>query len=115
MTGQLGQEALALLQAAVAAPGASQATVAAKIASISGKTCSRSAVSLALSGNYPADTAQFEQRIIVALGRVDCPHLKEEISRKDCRDFHTRAAPTSSAFAMRHWRACQGCPNRRSE
>lgn len=109
MTGQLGEEALALLQAAVCAPGASQGSVAAKI------DCSRSAVSLALAGKYPANASKFEQKVLVALGRVECPHLKEEISRKDCRDYHTRAAPTSSAFAMRHWRACQGCPNRRSE
>lgn len=102
-------EALALLRAAVAAPGVSQASVAKKIG------VSATAVCLGLAGNYGASTDRLSQKVIIALGRVHCPHLDEEISRKQCNEYSTRTAPTSSPFAMRHWRACQTCPNRRSK
>lgn len=107
MKGKLSAEAQTLLEAALAAPGATQETVAARMG------YNRSTLSLALNGKYPGSTDKFSAKVIEALGRIVCPHLGEEISRQDCRAHHTRAAPTSSPFAMRHWRACQGCPHRR--
>lgn len=70
-------------------------------------------ISLVLSGKYPASTDRIAQRVVRVYGRVQCPHLAEEISGAQCHDYHSRPAPTSSPFAMRHWRECQGCPNRR--
>lgn len=104
----LSPEALALLRAALAVPGATQASVAKKIG-ISG-----TAVCLGLAGTYGASTDRISQKIVIALGRVHCPHLDEELSNTQCHEFSTRAAPTSSPFVMRHWRACQTCPNRRT-
>jgi len=74
---------------------------------------SRTAVSLVLAGKYPAKTDRIAGRVIDTYARIQCPFLEREISGAECRDFHTREAPTSSPFAMRHWRACQNCPNRR--
>ncbi len=73
----------------------------------------RPTISLVLAGKYPARTDRIAQRVINVYGRVQCPFLGEEITGAQCRDYHTRAAPTSSPFAMRHWRACQSCPHRR--
>ncbi len=70
-------------------------------------------LSLALNGKYPASTRKIETTVLKAYARVQCPFLAREITFAECSDFHTRAAPTSSPLAMRHWRACQGCPNRR--
>ncbi len=97
---------LELLRRAVEAPGASQTTVG-KALGLKGST-----ISLVLSGKYPAKTDKVAARVVAVLGRVHCPHLDEELSGAKCIEFHTRAAPTSSPFAMRHWRACQSCPNR---
>lgn len=75
--------------------------------------CSRTAVSLVLAGKYPASTEKFATRVIARYARIPCPFLEREISGAECREFHTRETPTSSPFAMRHWRACQGCQHRR--
>lgn len=73
---------------------------------------SRATVSLIVNGKYPARTDRIARRVLVAYSNVICPFLEEQISAARCRDYHTRAAPTSSPYAMRHWRACQGCPNK---
>lgn len=74
---------------------------------------SRTAASLVYNNKYPASTERFATRVLTVYGRVACPHLETEIPFSKCREYHTREAPTSSPFAMRHWRACQGCPHRR--
>lgn len=103
----LPPEALALLRAAVDA------------STISGTArrldVSTTSVSLLLSGKYGASTAKMAALIVAVLGRVPCPYLQEEISGAQCIEFHGRAAPTSSPYAMRHWRACQTCPHRRAK
>lgn len=48
-------------------------------------------------------------------GQVDCPFLlsqglPDKISSAECRQFASGKRSTSSAHAMRHWRACQQCP-----
>ena len=99
---------LELLRGKVKEPGASMGSVATDL------QMSRTTVSLVLSGKYPASTDKIAARVMQTYGRVECPFLREEISGAQCADYHQRPAPTSSPFAMRHWRACQGCPNRRS-
>lgn len=98
---------LEILKHAVDAPDSSMGKVAEKLG------CSRTAISLVLAGKYPAKTDKMAARVMQVYGRVQCPFLLKEISGKECHDFHTKDAPTSSPFAMRHWRACQNCPNRR--
>lgn len=75
----------------------------------------RPTISLVLAGKYPAKTDRIAARVIGLYGRVNCPHLHEELSGAQCQEYSSRAAPASSPFAMRHWRACQSCPNRRPE
>jgi hypothetical protein len=92
---------LDLLRAAVA--GSSQAQVARELG------VSATAVSLLLAEKYPARTDKLADRVLLRYGRIHCPYLDEEIAFSACRDHHDRPAPTSSPFAMRHWRACQSC------
>lgn len=74
---------------------------------------SRSAVSLALSGNYVGSTDQLAARVVAVFSEnLICPHLSMTISFDECQEFQTRAIPQSNAAALRHWRACQTCPHR---
>jgi hypothetical protein len=74
---------------------------------------SRPTVSLVMAGKYPAKTDKIERKVMTRYGRVQCPFLETEIGFADCREHHERDAPTSSPYAMRHWRACQNCPHRK--
>jgi hypothetical protein len=74
---------------------------------------SRTTISLVVNGKYPASTDKIATKVIARYSTIACPFLEREITGAECRDFHTREAPTSSPFAMRHWRACQGCSHRR--
>ena len=73
---------------------------------------SRPAVSMALAGTYKGGLERLAQRVLEVLSNVRCPHLDRSIPAAECRSHHTRAMPTSSPMALRHWRACQSCPNR---
>lgn len=70
---------------------------------------SRSALSLVLSGKYPASTDRIALRVMTAYGRVSCPHLGAELVERECRAYRERSCPTSSPRELRHWRACQSC------
>lgn len=70
---------------------------------------SRTAISLAINGKYPAKTDKIAAKVMEAYARVDCPHLSETISINTCRAYALRTAPTNSPREMRHWRACQTC------
>lgn len=74
----------------------------------------RATVSLCLSGKYPASTRRIELRVMTAYGHVECPFLAKRITFSECREHHTKEAPTSSPFAMRHWKACRTCPNNKA-
>ncbi|MDZ7823010.1 MAG: hypothetical protein U5K75_02490 [Ahrensia sp.] len=74
---------------------------------------SRTAVSLALSGNYVGSTDTLARAVLDVFGdggMIDCPHLQQPILKDDCDGYRTRALPQSNASALRHWRACQSCP-----
>lgn len=75
---------------------------------------SRTAVSLVISGKYPASTDKIAARVIETYGRVICPHRGDEMTLAECKTYHTGQVPTSSPRAMKHWRACQTCPNNHS-
>lgn len=96
-----------------AAQATSTAEVARELSRLGKKPIGRSAISLILNGKYPAKTDRIETLVLTRWARVHCPHLAVEISYAECRDYHTKDAPTSSPFAMRHWRACMDCKNRR--
>lgn len=73
---------------------------------------SRSAVSLVMSDKYGAATDKIAARVLAVYSVVDCPYLAQAISQEDCAAHAGRAIPTSSPRAVRHWKACQTCPNR---
>jgi hypothetical protein len=77
---------------------------------------SRSAVSLALAGRYPAATDKLEAKVLEALaGMVPCPYDSQDIPRRSCRDRALRPMPMSSARELRSWTACQSCPHQPKE
>jgi hypothetical protein len=76
---------------------------------------SRTTVSLIYNGKYPAKTDKIAALVMDTYGRVQCPHLNEEISNNECRQHHSAEVPTSSPRAMRHWKACQSCPHNSGE
>lgn len=72
---------------------------------------SRSGLSLALAGKYPAhSTAKLEARVMRALDKVECPHLGEPITAQACDRYRTAPLPRSQASALKHWAACRACP-----
>ena len=93
---------LDLLKQAVAASNRTQVAATLKV--------SRTTISLVTSGNYPAKTDKIAARVLDVYGRVACPFLGVDIVQAECRTHRSSAVPTSSPRAMKHWRACQGCP-----
>ena len=76
---------------------------------------SRTALSMAINGKYPAKTDKIAQRVLAHYDRHDCPHTGESIVRAACHALASRQAPTNSPREMRHWRACQGCEHKPKE
>lgn len=73
---------------------------------------SRTAVSLVLVNRYPSpSTARIERKVLQALGQLDCLAKGQQVTLIECQDFRERPAPTHNPMSMRHWRACQHCPN----
>jgi hypothetical protein len=72
---------------------------------------SRTAISLALAGKYPAkSTTQLAAAVIAACMPCSCPFLGREITAGECRLFRTRPIPQSRPDELRHWAVCQDCP-----
>jgi hypothetical protein len=75
---------------------------------------SRTTLSLALRGKYPAGTENLETKVFETFGEgvgpVECPHLGAEIGTRECRTYRERPAPMSHAAELRHWQACKSCP-----
>lgn len=78
---------------------------------------SRSAVSLALAGKYPArDLSRLANKVLDALaGRVSCPHDGGDIARAACAERAAAPMPMSSPASLRAWTACRSCLNRPKE
>ncbi|WP_142851015.1 XRE family transcriptional regulator [Telmatospirillum sp. J64-1] len=88
------------------------------ITAVAGKIgYSRTALSLYLAAKYPAnDVAKIEAAILAKLvGRIQCPHLATDLSVEVCAGYAARPMPLSSPSQLRHWQACQDCPNARKE
>jgi len=75
----------------------------------------RSSLSAYLNGSYPAaSTKNVETKILRELvGRVHCPHQGMSIVQSDCDALSTRAMPLSGKHAIRQWKACCTCPNKK--
>lgn len=78
----------------------------------------RPSVSMLLSGTYPARSLDLVTRkfgaTVIRLYRdqVLCPHLRRGLGLAECRAFAAAPMSTSNPERLRHWRACQACPQR---
>lgn len=72
---------------------------------------SKATLSLVLNHKYTSDTTHLESAVLVTFGTVACPFEGVDISADACRSWQTREVPTSSAWSLRHWSACQACPH----
>lgn len=73
---------------------------------------SRSAISQALDGRYPAATDQLAAKIRdVLVDRLICPHSGDEIAPGLCKELRERpiSAACGSREDVKHWQACQLC------
>jgi hypothetical protein len=101
-------EWLSLLRAAVAAEGASIASVARSI------DMPRPSLSMLLAGTYPAKLDKVGRKFAAKVlqqyrNRVPCPHLRTSIGKDECRTFASAHQTTSDPDKLAHWRACRAC------
>lgn len=102
---QLEARTHALLAARVATVG-TKAGVAGELG------VTRTAVSQALAGKYPADTRRLAVKILERYADgIACPHLKRDLPPTECRSLRERPLPTSPLAAVKHWQACRHCRN----
>jgi len=104
---QLDAEAMTLLRQRLAHHHGSRSALARELA------VSRSGISQALDGRYPANTAMLRTRIIEKFAdRVVCPHRGAEMAPAECRQARERplTACMGSPDDVKHWQACQSCP-----
>jgi DNA-binding transcriptional regulator YdaS (Cro superfamily) len=71
---------------------------------------SRTSVSLALAGRYPAKTTKLELLVLETFqDMVRCPFLDADITREICRGHRCRPMPQSDPAKLRHWGSCRKC------
>jgi hypothetical protein len=71
---------------------------------------SRSAISLALDGKYPAKVTKLKAAVVAAFTICDCPYLARTLAAAECRQYRTRPLPQSQPDQLKHWCSCQQCP-----
>ncbi len=76
---------------------------------------SRSAISQVMVGVYAANPAKVAAAVLEHYDRIDCPHLGQPMSPRQCAAYATRPCPTTSPREVRHWRACRTCPHKPTE
>ena len=76
---------------------------------------SHATLSLVLNGKYDADTRHLEKAVLAHFGTVACPFEARAMAAQACLAWCQRDIPTSSAWGVRHWAACQACPHNLSK
>lgn len=72
----------------------------------------RSSVSNLFYGRYPGSPHKIGAKIVeVFAAEIRCPHLNCDIVPAACREAREAPMPTNNARQLRHWTACQSCPN----
>ncbi|PPD36047.1 MAG: hypothetical protein CTY18_06105 [Methylomonas sp.] len=79
----------------------------------------RCTLSLVVSGKYGLSTQRPNganpKRILAKFeliySRIDCPHLKQSLTREICQVYAEKKRP-NNPIRLQHWRACQNCPNK---
>lgn len=98
------EQAMHLLRAELVRLG-NKAAVATRIG------CKRSAVSMVLTGTYPANPDGVLFAALNVLNRVLCPYLGVEVEHGYCVETNSGPAPTWDPAALSQRRACLTCPN----
>lgn len=101
-------EWLTILRAECAKPGATIAGVAATIG------MKRTALSMLLSGKYPAKLDKISTKYASAVlaqyrDQVLCPHVRSGISPEQCRSHAAAPMSTSNPERLAQWSACRRC------
>ena len=101
-------EWITILREQVGRPGATITSVAAEI------DMSRPALSMVLTGSYPARMDRVTRRYAAAViaryrGAVACPHLRRSLTQAECAQIAGQPLSTSNPERLRQWRACQTC------
>jgi len=73
---------------------------------------SRTAISLVMSGKYPANTQKISVKVLALLDGWHCPYLGADISAKDCNTVHASPTPSHDPAQLAHRRVCRNCPNK---
>lgn len=76
---------------------------------------SRPTISQIVNGKYIASNEHVAKKVMAVLAKLHCPHLDQDISHSQCRDYSSREAPTTSPRQMKFWRACQSCAHNQNE
>lgn len=102
-------EWLQILRIEVEKPGATIASVAASVG------MKRTALSMLLSGKYPAKldkvSAKFGAAVLARYrDQVLCPHLRRGIGPAECLAHASAPMSTSSPVKIAQWSACRRCP-----
>lgn len=71
----------------------------------------RCTLSLVVNDKYPADNKNILAKFELAYGGIECPHLNQQISREQCREYHQKKRP-SNPIGLQHYRACLNCQHK---
>lgn len=77
-----------------------------------GRGCGRTALSLILSGAYPAQPGKVARRVLEVYDRYRCPYLGADVQASFCAETASGPVPTWDPSALDLRRACQTCPHR---
>lgn len=98
----------AILMTAVAADKRGRQGVSERL----GKGCGRAALSLVISGQYPARPDNIARRVLEVFDRYRCPYLGVEVQAAFCVETNAAPVPTWDPAALDLRRRCQTCEHR---
>lgn len=98
----------AILIAAVAADKRGRQGVSERL----GKGCGRAALSLVISGHYPARPDNIGRRVLEVFDRYPCPYLGTDVQASFCVEINGAPVPTWDPAALDLRRRCQTCDHR---
>ena len=77
-----------------------------------GKRCGRSALSLVLSGEYPAEPGAVAKRVLEVYDRQPCPYFGALVKVEFCQSASGGPVPIWDPAALELRRCCQTCEHR---
>lgn len=70
---------------------------------------SRTAISLVMSGKYPANTKRIAAKVLAVLDCWHCPYLGADINAGDCLSIYSGPTPSHDPARLAHRRVCRTC------